>query len=171
MFCHNHEAITTLSPMPGQAALRGESGRHCPGRGLLRLPLHRRAAGRCCFVSTIAGLGVTCKLARHMTAASILRYFRSMLEVVRRAAALGCCAWQPRCVPFLVEGHCLASFCHEGRYFSPLHEGLALCFARHKPKFAHVLVGFRSVTPCCLYCFDFGYRTAVTRSVFVCFRA
>ena len=26
---------------------------------------------------------------------------------------------------------CLASFCHEGRYFSPLHEGRALCFARH----------------------------------------
>ena len=26
-------------------------GRHCPGRGLLRLPLHRRAAGRSCCVS------------------------------------------------------------------------------------------------------------------------
>ena len=26
MFCHNHEAITTPSPLPGQAALRGESG-------------------------------------------------------------------------------------------------------------------------------------------------
>ena len=23
MFCHNHEAITTPSPLPGQAALRG----------------------------------------------------------------------------------------------------------------------------------------------------
>ena len=26
MFCHNHEAITTPSPLPGQAALRGKSG-------------------------------------------------------------------------------------------------------------------------------------------------
>ena len=26
MFCHNHKANTTLSPLPGQAALRGESG-------------------------------------------------------------------------------------------------------------------------------------------------
>ena len=26
MFCHNHEAITTPSPLPGQAALWGESG-------------------------------------------------------------------------------------------------------------------------------------------------
>ena len=26
MFCHNHEAITTLSPLPGQGALREESG-------------------------------------------------------------------------------------------------------------------------------------------------
>ena len=47
----------------GQAALREESGcspgRHCPGRVLLRLPLHRRAAGRSCCVSIIAGLGVT----------------------------------------------------------------------------------------------------------------
>ena len=85
---HEPEAITTLLPMPGQATLWGESGcspgRHCPGRGLLRLPLHRRAAGRGCCVSVIAGPGVTCKLARHMTAASVLRYFRSMPQVVRR---------------------------------------------------------------------------------------
>ena len=102
----------------------------------------------CCCVLIIAGPGVTCKLARHMTAASILRYFRSMPQVVRRAAALGCCAGQPRCVPFLalwgaqaLKTHAtnsllhigLASFCHEDRYFSPFHEGLALCFARHKP--------------------------------------
>ena len=26
MFCHNHEAVTTPSPVPGQAALRGKSG-------------------------------------------------------------------------------------------------------------------------------------------------
>ena len=45
--------------------------------------------GGCCFVSIIAGPGVTCKLTRHMTAASILRYFRSMPQVVRQAAAPG----------------------------------------------------------------------------------
>ena len=57
--------------------------------------------GGCCCVSIIAGPGVTCKLARHMTAASILRYFRSMPQ-----AGLLRWAGQPRCVPFLVEGHC-----------------------------------------------------------------
>ena len=46
-------------------------GRHCPGRGLLRLPLHRRAVGRCPCVSIIAGPSVTRELARHMTFASI----------------------------------------------------------------------------------------------------
>ena len=36
----------------------------------------------------IAGPGVTCKLTRHMTAASVLRCFRSMPQVVRRAGLL-----------------------------------------------------------------------------------
>ena len=33
------------------------------------------------------------------------------------------------------------------------------------------IICFRSVTPCCLCCFDFEYLGAVTRSVFVLFRA
>ena len=45
--------------------------------------------GGCCCVSVIEGPGVTCKLTRHMTAAPILRYFRSMPQVVRPAAAPG----------------------------------------------------------------------------------
>ena len=99
-------------------------GRHCPGRGLLH-----RAVGQCRYVSIIAGPNVTRKLARHMTFASIPsliydRYLRSCAGccagVLRRRAAAACwrSAWG-------------APFCHEGRYFSPLHEGLALCFVRH----------------------------------------
>ena len=49
-----YEAITTLSPIPGQAALRSESGCshpegtawEAPRRGLLRHPRHHQAAGR-----------------------------------------------------------------------------------------------------------------------------
>ena len=229
MFCHNHEAITTLSPMPGQAALReGEwllhPGRHCPGRGLLRLSLHRRAAGRCRCVSIIAGPSVIRKLARHMTLASIPsliydRYLRSCAELLRRGAAAACwrSAWSAQAPKTHATNSlrhiCLASFCHEGRYFSPLHEGLTLCFVRRVSahhsmlplvyrlignsisalrllrlgcwrsawctqslqdtihNFVHFLVGFRSVTRCCLCCFDFMYLRAVTRSVFVRFRA
>ena len=36
MLCHNHEAITTVSPLPGQAALREESG--CSPRNALPGP-------------------------------------------------------------------------------------------------------------------------------------
>ena len=127
----------------------------------------------CCCVSIIAGPGVTCKLARHMTAASILRYFRSMPQVVRRAAALGCCAGQPRCVPFLVEGHCgehkLSRHTPQTRCFtfvwhhSVMRAVISLRFTRvlrcvlqdTSRNFGAFLVGFRSVTPCCLCCFDF----------------
>ena len=70
---------------------------------------------------------------------------RSKPQVVRGAAAPGCCgvvlrlrAGGPRGVHKLSRHAtnsllhiCLASFCHEGRYFSPLHESLALCFVRH----------------------------------------
>ena len=101
MFGHNHEAVPTLSPMPGQAALREREwllhpGRHCPGRGLLRLSLHRRAAGRCRCVSIIAGPSVIRKLARHMTLASLPsliydRYLRSCAGLLRRGAAASCC--------------------------------------------------------------------------------
>ena len=143
----------------------------------------------CCCVSVIAGPGVTCKLARHMTAAPILRYFRSMPQVVRRVAALGCCAGQPRCVPFLVEGHCgerkLSRHTPQTRCFtfvwhhSVMRAVICLRFTRvfrcvlqdTSHSFCAFLVGFRSVTPCCLSCFDFGYLGAVTQSVFVRFRA
>ena len=123
------------------------SGRHCPGRGLLRLSLHRRAAGRSCCVSIIAGPSVIIrKLARHMTFA----YIPFLFTIETSAAARGCCGvvlrrraaaacWRSAWGAQALKTHatnsllhiCLASFCHEGRYFSPLHEGLALCFVRH----------------------------------------
>ena len=141
---HNLEAVTTPSPLPGWAALRGESGcsprKVCPGRVFLFVfhfivePL-----GGCCCVSIIAGPGVTCKLARHMTAASILRYFRSMPQVVRQAAALGCCAGLLRYVPFLVEGHCGELARHKPRSFF---------FVRFCWRFLLLLISLL----CCLYC-------------------
>ena len=122
-------------------------GRHCPGRVLLRLPLHRRAAGRSCCVSIIAGPGVTPETGKtHDICICSFSYLRSIPQVVRGAAAPGCCgvvlrrrAGDPRGVHKGLKTHarnsllhiCLASFCHEGRYFSPLHEGLTLCFVRH----------------------------------------
>ena len=71
MFCHNHEALTTPSPLPGQAALRGRvaahPGRHCPGRVLLRLPRHHHAAERRCSLAIIAaGLGSGSMLTEHV---------------------------------------------------------------------------------------------------------
>ena len=113
-------------------------GRHCPGRVLLRLPLHRRAAGRCRCVSIIAGPSVIRKLARHMTFASIPslisdRYLRSCTGLLRRRAAAACwrSAWCKTHATNSLLHIRLASFCHECRYFSSLHEGLALCFVRH----------------------------------------
>ena len=63
MFCYNHEAITTPSPLPGQAALRGESG--CsPGSTawaefFCAFHFIVEPVGGCCCVSIIAGPGVT----------------------------------------------------------------------------------------------------------------
>ena len=69
MFCHSHEAITTPSPLPGQAALREESGcsplvGHCPG---ISRP-------RSSVPSTIiaAGLGSRGKLTRHVAVSDLL---------------------------------------------------------------------------------------------------
>ena len=94
MFCHSHEAITTLSPMLGQAALRGGEwllppGRHCPGRVLPRLPLHRRAAGRVLLRICQRRSGRHTNLARHRTVALFLRYFRSIPQVGRRRCCGG----------------------------------------------------------------------------------
>ena len=81
---HEYEAITTISPMPGQAPLREESGcsprRHCPGRVLLRLPLHHRRSER------HTQIGKT-----HDTCIYSFSYLRSVPQVVRGAAAPGCC--------------------------------------------------------------------------------
>ena len=73
------------------------SGRHCPGRGLLRLPLHRRAAGRSSKTHDICIYSFS--------------FLRSKLQVVRGAAAPGCCPVvlrrcsrdtpQTRCVTFV----------------------------------------------------------------------
>ena len=104
MFCHNHEAITTPSPLPGQAALRGESGcsprKALPGPSSARLPLHRRAAGRVLLRIYQRRSGRHTNLARHRTVALFLRYFRvntpgrapgCCAGLLRWAAALGCC--------------------------------------------------------------------------------
>ena len=70
--------------------------KHCLGRVLLRLPLHCRAGGRVLLRIYHRRSGRHSKLARHMTAASILRYFRSMPQVVRQAAAPGWAAARRR---------------------------------------------------------------------------
>ena len=113
---HEHEAITTPSPMPGQAALRRESGcsHRCPGRVLVRLSLHRRAVGRCRCVSIIAGPSVIRKLARHMTFASMPsliydRYLRSCARL-RRGAAAAC--WRPAWGAQALKAHATNSLLH-----------------------------------------------------------
>ena len=137
---HEYEAITTLSSMPGQAALREESG--CSHRKALprqrssapstsssscrSLPLrvyHRRSERH-------TQTGKTYDICTYSSLRSI--------PVVRGAAAAAAC-WRSAWVAQALKTHarnlllhiCLASFCHEGRYFSPLHEGFALCFVRH----------------------------------------
>ena len=66
-------------------------GRHCPGRGHLRFPLHCRAVGRCRCVSIIAGPSVLRKLARHMTLHLFLLLFTIDTSGRARAAAASCC--------------------------------------------------------------------------------
>ena len=70
-------------------------GRHCPGRGLLCLPLHRRAAGRLLRIYDR-------RSGRHMQAGKTHDscICSSLFSVNASGRALGCC------VPFLVEGHC-----------------------------------------------------------------
>ena len=61
---HNHEAVTTPSPLPGQAALRGESG--CSSRKALPGP-RSSAPGRRRSVAIIAvGQGCEDMLTRHV---------------------------------------------------------------------------------------------------------
>ena len=73
------------------------------------------------------------KLARHMTAVSLLRYFRSMPQVVRRAAALGCCAAYPSSLKVIVGSSQDTS---------------------HDLAFSSVFVGvfFFCGSPCCVVC-------------------
>ena len=89
---HNHKATTTPSPLPGQAALRGESG--CSPfkarRVLLRLPLHRRPGGRVLLRIHHRRSGRHTKTGKtHDICACSFSHLRSIPQVVRRAAALG----------------------------------------------------------------------------------
>ena len=73
-------------------------GRHCPGRGLLRLPLHRRAAGRRRSVAiTAAGLRCEDMLTRHVAALVFLPCVSlspcGSVLVLRGGTPGGCCAW------------------------------------------------------------------------------
>ena len=82
------------------------------------------------------------------TAASVLRYFRSMPQVVlflqvgRRLLRRGCCAWAAA-LGLLRLGCWRSAWCTQS-------------LPDTSRNFAHFLVGFRSVTPCCLCCFDLG---------------
>ena len=135
MFCHNHEAITTPSPLPGQAALRRESGcsprKALPAPSSAATPIWQDTGQLHCFFvifGQYTGRAPGC-----------------CAGLLRRRAAASCCgvvlrrrAGGPRGVHKLSRHATnsllhisLVSFCHEGRYFSPLHEGLALCFVRH----------------------------------------
>ena len=145
MFCHEPQGYyDAFARFPGRllcGAERGCSLSEGTARAEVFCAFHFivELSGRGCCVSIIAGPGVTCKLARHMTAASILRYFRSMPQVVRRAAALGCCAGQRRCVPFLVEGHCGELARHKPR---------SCFFVRFCWRFLLLLISLL----CCLFC-------------------
>ena len=121
---HEYEAITTLSPMPGQAALRGESG--CsPWKALSGL----RSSAPSTSSSSCRSLPLRVyhrRSERHTQTGKThdiciysFSYLRSIPQVVRGAGG-------PRGVHKLSRHapnfFLLASFCHEGRYFSPLHK-------------------------------------------------
>ena len=92
-------------------------------------------------MSIIAGPGVTHKLARHMTVDRCVFPLTIYDRYLRMAVATCCCAGVLRRRAGGLRGvhklsrhtppASLTSFCHEGRYFSPVDEGLALCLPRH----------------------------------------
>ena len=93
--------------MPGQAALRG-------GEWLLTPEGTARAEVFCAFhfiVELLVGAAAYLssqvrashhKLARHRTVALCLRYFRSIPQVLRWAAALSCCSAYPLSLKVIV---------------------------------------------------------------------
>ena len=120
---------------------------------LRRLPLHLRAVGRCRCVSIIAGPGVTHKLARHMTVDRCvfpLMIYDRYLMLLRWGSAAACwrSAWgaqAPKTHATISLFHmCLESFCHEGRYFSPVTTQCCLQLSTH-PHF-HI---WRLFVHCC----------------------
>ena len=147
---HEYEAVTTPSPTPGQAALRGESG--CSPRMALPGPRPSAPSTSSSSCRSVPLRVYHRRSERHTQTGKthdICIYsfscLRSIPQVVRGAAAPGCCgvvlrqrAGGPRGVHKLSRHAtnsllhiCLSSFCHEGRCFSPLHEGLTLCIVRH----------------------------------------
>ena len=150
---HEYEVITTLSPMPGQAALRRESG--CSHRKALPGP--RSSASSAPSTSSSSCRSVQLRVChrrseRHTQTGKthdICIYFLLLLTIDTSGRARGCCAgvlrlraaaacwrsaWSAQALKTNATNSllhiCLAPFCHEGRVFSPLHEGLALCFVR-----------------------------------------
>ena len=91
MFCHSHEALTTPSPLPGQASARRvaapleSTARADQGRGLLCHPRDHHAAERRRSLATIAaGLGSGSKLTRHVTVSDLLSLCLSQYPQVGR---------------------------------------------------------------------------------------
>ena len=150
-------------------------GRHCPGRILLRLPRHHHAAGRRCSLAIIAaGLGSGGKLTRHVVVSDLLSLCLSQQPQVgrwfcTRAGLLGhpCCKSECCLQDMIVCAFSTGDGSVPPGGTAAAAPGLlrlgcsrsAWCthsLQDTSHNFTHFLVSFRSVTPCCLCCFDLG---------------
>ena len=139
---HEYEAIATLSQIPGQAALRGVSG--CSPRKALPGPKSSApstSSSSCRSVPLrIYHRRSGCHVQAGKTHDSCIS--SSLFSVNASGRALGCCGGQPRCVPFLVEGHCGELARHKPR---------SCFFVRFCWRFLLLLISLL----CCLYCVVF----------------
>ena len=134
MFCHNQKALMTPAPMPGQAALPGESG--CspwkalpgPSSSAPSTSSSSQWAGAASYLSIIAGPGVTPQTGKTQESCTVSSFFS--VNTSGRAVPPGGTA---AAVPGLLRLGCWRSaWCTQ-----------SLQDTSHN--FSHFLVGFRSV--------------------------
>ena len=106
MFCRNHEAITTPSPLPGQAALRGEWLLHPEGiaRAEFFCAFHFIVVpvGGCCCVSIISGPGVTPQTGKTQDSCTFFVIFGQYLRSDGAAAVVVTCSVSHRALRCLL---------------------------------------------------------------------
>ena len=136
-----YEAVTTLSPMPGQAALRGVSG--CSPRKALPGPSASAPSTSSSSCRSVPLRVYHRRSERHTQTGKtqdICIYYFSFFTIETSGCARGCCAGLRRRAVVA---------CWRSAWGAQSLQDTSC-------NFAHYFVGFRSVAPCCPCCFDLG---------------